>query len=345
MRSFFAVLSALAISACAISQSFDFECQPSGVLPSDPSLACDGVASNNRGAGSGVTSAPSCSFPTSGSQYLALLASGGVAVPAGGPLVRPVSTNATEVRIPIPAGSTTISMSWDFFNAEGSPQTNYNDGLSVDVVNSSGAVVANLIYVDTHTPLASGAPCGPSGEIAPAGPQALVSALPPMGSCDYLSIVLWNGGDDSFDSAAFIDNVVFNSSIPGCQVPCVPVIGAPTLAAASMGFPGSLLVSMSSLPPGGTYFLAVTGNAGAYPAGWLYGIDITPQDLANELNIGWPFSGPVSASACTYGMASIGPIFGAPSGLTLYMVALGVQGPNLSGNVTAITNPVSYTIP
>jgi hypothetical protein len=45
------------------------------------------------------------------------------------------------------------------------------------------------------------------------------------------------------------------------------------------------------------------------------------------------------------GSASIGPIFGAPSALTLYMVALAVPAGSLAGTPTAVTNAVSYTIP
>jgi hypothetical protein len=313
-------------------------------MPNDPSLSCDGVVSNNLGAGSGVTNAASCGFPSSGAKYFAAFARGPVAVTPGGPVARPVSLGATEVRIPIPAGSTLISLSWEFFNAEGGPQTTYNDGMSIDVVDSTGVLIANLAYADTHSALAGGA-CGIAGEIAPLGPQPLVAALPLMSLCSYVSVVVWNGGDNSFVSRLLLDNVVFDSALAACQVPCVPVIGTPTLVCTSPLVAGSLQVDMSSLPPGGSYFIAATLNAGAFPAGWFYGVDIPLSELQAELNMGAPFTGPVSAAPCTAGKATIGPIFGIPSGLTFYMVALGLSSTSLSGTPSAVTNAVGYTIP
>jgi hypothetical protein len=345
MRAFFAVVFSVVVSASAISQSFDFECQALGALPNDASLSCDGVVSNNRDINSGVKSASTCAFPVSGSKYLALFASGPVTAPAGGPLARPVSANATELRIPVPAGSTLISLSWDFFNAEGGPQANYNDGMSIDIVDPSGAIVGNLAYADTNSALA-GSACGIAGEIAPAGPKTLYAALPGMIPCCYLSIAVWNGGDNTLPSRLLIDNVVFDSSLPACPVPCLTVAGIPALVASSpSGIAGSILVSMSSLPPGGTYLLAATLTAGAYPNGWFYGIDIPVSELGILINAGAPFSGPISTAGCTSGEASIGPIFGAPSALTLYMVALAVPAGSLAGSPSAVTNAVSYTIP
>jgi hypothetical protein len=346
MRLCCAVLFAAVVSASAFSQSFNFECQPPGALPSNPAQACDGVVSNNLGAGSGVTNATTCGFPVSGLQYLSLTAAGPVASNPGGPLPRPVSGNATEVRIPIPAGSSIVSLSWNFFNAEGSPQTTFNDGVSIDIVDASGAAVANLAYADTNTAL-SGSACSIAGEIAPAGVKAVFVSLPAsMPSCSYVSIAVWNGGDNSYSSKALIDNVAFDSSAAGCAVPCIPVGGAPSLAASSpFGIPGSLLVSMNALPAGGTYLLAVTFNAGTYPNGWFYGLDIPISDLGAQINAGFPFSGPISSAACSLGQASIGPFFGAPTGLTFYAVAVAVPAGSLAGSPTAVTNTVSYTIP
>jgi hypothetical protein len=346
MRTFSAVLLTFIVSASAISQSFDFECQPAGGIPNDPSQSCDGVVSNNRGLNSGVSNAPICGFPVSGQKYFDAFAAGPVSSPAGGPLVRPVSSNATELRIPIPAGSTVVSLTWNFFNAESGPQVTYNDGLSIDVVDPSGASVANLLYVDTNTALAASSTCSIPGEIAPAGNKALLMPLPLMPACSYVSIAIWNGGDNSYSSRALIDSVVFDSSLPSCAVPCVPVIGNPSLLVTSpFGIGGSIQVNMSSLPAGGTYFLAATLVQGAYPNGWFYGIDIPVADLGTEINAGAPFSGPISSGACNGGQAQIGPIFGAPTGLTFYLVAIGVPNSSLAGSPNSVTNAVAYTIP
>ena len=344
MRHLLSTLFAVAVSTCAFGQ-FDFECHPLGPVPGDSSLTCDGIASNSLGLNSGVTNTPACGFPVSGSKYLQLVAAGPVAVPAGGPLARPLSGNSTEVRIPIPSGSTVVSLQWNFFNNEGSPQPIYNDGFSIDVVDVNGTSLANLAYADTNTALATST-CTITGEVAPAGVKGLFSVLPPLMPCSYLSIVVWNGGDNSFASRAFIDFVAFDSTVAGCTVPCIPVAGIPALACSSpSGIPGSLLVNMSSLPPGGTYLLAATLNAGTYPNGWFYGIDIPISELGNLINAGFPFSGPVGSTGCAAGQASIGPFFGAPSALSLYMVALAVPAGSLASTPTAVTNAVNYTIP
>ena len=345
MRHLLSTLFAVVVSTCAFGQ-FDFECHPLGPVSGDPSVTCDGIASNSLGLNSGVTSTPTCGFPVSGSKYLLLGAAGPVAVPAGGPIARPLSGNSTEVRIPIPAGSTVVSLQWNFFNGEGSPQPVYNDGFSIDIVDVNGARLANLAYADTNTALATSTCASFAGEIAPAGVKALFSVLPPMTPCSHLSIVVWNGGDNAYPSRALIDFVAFDSSAAGCAVPCIPVAGIPTLTCSSpSGIPGSLLVSMSSLPPGGTYLLAVTLNAGAYPNGWFYGVDIPISELGVLINAGFPFSGPVGSTGCASGQASIGPIFGAPSALTLYMVAVAVPAGSLAATPTAVTNAVNYTIP
>jgi hypothetical protein len=249
------------------------------------------------------------------------------------------------MRVSIPAGATTVSMDWEFFNAEGGPQASYNDGMSVDVVDSAGNLKGNLLYVDTNSAADPTSTCGPTGAVAPAGYQTLSVALPLMGACDHLSIVVWNGGDNSVSSRAFIDSIVFNSSVAGCPVPCFAPGGAPLLAFTSPLGSGSLQVNMQAMPVSGSYFMALTLAPGTYPNGWFYGLDISLPELANQINAGWPFSGALNGPGCNAGTAQIGPIFGVPSGISIYAVALGVPGPGLSGSISAVTNSVAYTTP
>lgn len=73
-------------------------------------------------------------------------------------------------------------------------------------------------------------------------------------------------------------------------------------------------------PAAGAAFVAVTLNAGAFPLGWFYGVDILWPELLAEITQGFPFLTPLQPC----GSAAIGPFGGLPPGLTLYAVALGV---------------------
>jgi hypothetical protein len=105
------------------------------------------------------------------------------------------------------------------------------------------------------------------------------------------------------------------------------------------GGPGSLGVSVSRGPPGGSYFAAFTVHFGNYPDGWFLGIDIELAELALQLNTGFPFLG--SLDGC--GRATIGPVNGAPSGLTILGAAVGFQAG--SSAVAVISGPDFATVP
>lgn len=111
----------------------------------------------------------------------------------------------------------------------------------------------------------------------------------------------------------------------------------------SPGGPGDLQLDFVGGPcGGGTYILAVTGVPGLFPNGWLYGLDIPIMDLANQVNSGFPFVGPLSA----VGTFTLGP-FGAgslPSGFTFY--AVGLAYPTGGNGAPTVNTPAfSYTIP
>ena len=109
-----------------------------------------------------------------------------------------------------------------------------------------------------------------------------------------------------------------------------------SLTASSPFGPGSIQVSWSpqSCEPA-TRFLAVTFNHGAFPNGWLFGLDIPFNQLAQELASGPPFLGggePVI----------LGPFAGLPSALTVHAVALGFDA---TGLLIGASNLLEYTIP
>ena len=109
-----------------------------------------------------------------------------------------------------------------------------------------------------------------------------------------------------------------------------------SLTASSPFGPGSIQVNWSpqSCEPA-TRFLAVTFNHGTFPNGWLFGLDIPFNQLAQELAAGPPFLGNGAPEI-------LGPFGGLPSGLLVHAVAIGFDG---TGLLIGASNPLEYTIP
>jgi hypothetical protein len=102
--------------------------------------------------------------------------------------------------------------------------------------------------------------------------------------------------------------------------------------------PGSLQFNLIGGPLGGTYYHAVTGFAGAFPNGWLYGLDIGLPDIVAQINFGWPFVGTLD------GCGNAGtPVFTGLPPITLYSVALASLG--ALSLPDAVSAPVTHTIP
>lgn len=102
--------------------------------------------------------------------------------------------------------------------------------------------------------------------------------------------------------------------------------------------PGTLGYHVTG-PPLGGYFVAITFNAGAFPFGWFYGVDIPLSDILAEYGAGPPFIG--GFTAC--GLGTTGPYFGLPPGLTVYAVALGFAPGATSPGF--ISNPATASVP
>ena len=271
----------LAVCLCAQSgfAQIDFECAPLGTVPGNPALNCEGVSSNNMSTLTAVTATASCAFPITGTQYMVIGANGGsgttaVNVPSGGPLPRPLNPVISEVRIPIPAGASSVTLSWEFFNAEALAGS-FNDGISIDVVTPSGALVGNLVYADAATGESTCLAVAGSQETVPPGPQAFSGVLPPHSPCDFISIAVFNEGDNVVASRAYVDTIFFDTTGGACPPPCFgPIPPPPALVFSSPVGPGSLQVNLSGLNPGGFYLLAVTLSP---PPGWFFGINIGVQ--------------------------------------------------------------------
>jgi hypothetical protein len=128
----------------------------------------------------------------------------------------------------------------------------------------------------------------------------------------------------SFDTAG---------AVPDASVVSVLLPGTFAIAATSPFGPGSLRVDLTGGGTCGDYLLAVTLNQGAFPGGWLFGLDIPFIELANELAIGAPYVGTLAG-----GNVTLGPFGGLPS-FTFY--AVGIALPYYGVHTAAI----SYTIP
>jgi hypothetical protein len=118
------------------------------------------------------------------------------------------------------------------------------------------------------------------------------------------------------------------------QNPCTLVFSSP------LG-PGSIQMDNTECPAGvgKDYVVAITLTQGAYPNGWLFGVDIPFIELFNEITIGAPFVGSFDA----IGASSFGPIPGVPSGMTVFAVTVH-SNPGL-GLVTFNRPAVTYTVP
>jgi hypothetical protein len=102
---------------------------------------------------------------------------------------------------------------------------------------------------------------------------------------------------------------------------------------------GSIQIDLTNGPPNGNYYFAVTLAQGLFPNGWIYGLDIGLSDIVSQVNSGYPFVGSLNAGGGT----TIGPISGAPNGLTVYAVGLGFNSG--LGTPDVHTQALSYVIP
>jgi len=99
--------------------------------------------------------------------------------------------------------------------------------------------------------------------------------------------------------------------------------------------PGTIGFRLAGSQP--YYYLFATLNAGGFPNGWFFGLDMSLGELTAELTAGYPFQAPVS----TCGVS--GPFGPLPGGMTVYAVAIGASGPG--SYPLGISSPVSFTVP
>jgi Lectin C-type domain len=274
----------------------------------------EGVSWNGAGANANrfplVTGIQEFGMPVRGTKYLRLSGEGQVNLPAGGPFPRPAPANVNEVRIAIPPGTKGVSFAYDFITAEDFP---YNDGVDVAVVDANGNLVAHLVYHDVlgsnlGVVESTGNYCSDFGgvEILDMGPSTIARYLPILPYPAYLSIVAWNGNDNAVSSAFHLDAVQFWGT-DKLQLSMSAPFG-----------PGSIRVTNNQGIPNTPYWTAFTLTQGAYPNGWLFGLDITLSELLSQVAFGVPFAGTLDSAG--HSVFTLGS--GVPAGLPVYAVSL-----------------------
>lgn len=300
MKCFAGLVLVLALSAAPIAGQalYSFDTCPPGPLaagcPGEPWTTFHTVTVVPSGAIPGPTSG----FPTDGSQWCivhsgAITGAGAFTQGAGGPALLPYAPNTTGmIRIPIPiptvpAGVTlNIAFDYTYVSPECPNDAFYNDCMSVDFT-VAGVSQQNLLYLDTFSaamtapaisPTETGAIttgfCATPGtrEAGPGGAPKTLSvgiATPLYGQTVDFEVNVADGGDNAFNSWAYIDNIRF---VVNCQAPTISIsqpggIGAP------------VFVDNGCLVTGRSYFNAFSfdlcpGGPGTGPIGGLCFSDI-----------------------------------------------------------------------
>jgi Lectin C-type domain len=281
-----------------------------------------------------LCSVPEEGMPVSGGQYLRMPAWGVRSVPPGGPLLRPVPPGINEVRVEIPPGTKGVSLAWEFIAKHFGGGV--NDGMDISVVDAQGALIANLAYADCTTPWV---PCAihmicnsvsGGSHVAPVGPGTVAKALPTLPHPAYVSIVCWNGFNNNASSIVHVDAIQFWGS-SSFQLDITAPLG-----------PGSVRLKNTGGGAGHSYWTAVTLVQGAFPNGWLFGLDIPPTLLIDEVMMGTPFAGILDAA----GSSTFTVPAGVPPGLHVYGVSLefGSSG-TIATSFLGASAPTHFVVP
>ena len=167
----------------------------------------------------------------------------------------------------------------------------HGGGWTVNTVISAAGVVPTNQFV--HVAVAYDATTGMISLYR--GCQVVYSALAPSGqiTANTGDLRIGTDGIPGFYFAGTIDEVRI-SSIARTGMVCAPSTCSYTITQ-PLGA-GSLSLDISGCPPGGTYLAPLTLVGGAWPTGWLFGVDITISDLVAEMAFGPPFFGVLDAT-------------------------------------------------
>ncbi len=171
--------------------------------------------------------------------------------------------------------------------------------------------------------LAAGALIAPGSYV---GDNALAAfdGMPMGGDWTITICDTWSGDNGFVDHVALL----FTSGAPASW----------GLTIAQPAGPGSdLYIDNVGGTPGNDYLNIMTQNAGAFPFGWAFGVDIPVADLIAEIVWGDPFFGTLNDCGEKHQVVAA-PI---PSGITAYIVALELSG----GIPVSVTAPFIYVTP
>jgi hypothetical protein len=104
------------------------------------------------------------------------------------------------------------------------------------------------------------------------------------------------------------------------------------------GFGAAIVITNSGGVPGNFFVNLVTLNAGSFPYGPVFGIDITVAEALYEVNFGWPFFGILDPNG-TSAFVIPPPV---PTGLPVYCVGLEVD--TVQGPVVSVTPAFEYIV-
>lgn len=260
-----------------------------------------------------VSNLAQCGFPSQGAQYARLVAGGFImSFLTGGTITRPLPSNLSEIRIPVPTGATSVAFDYAFFNSESTNEPTYIDGFDVSLVDGAGNRLQLLVKGDAG---ATNSGCN--------GVQRFVASIPAAAPGTFVSFVVFNEQDTAAGSELLVDDVCF--------------IGRPRLVYSSPLGAGSLAARIDCGTPNSVFYTPITLAPGAFPYGFFYGVDISLLDVVFQISLGAPFIGVLDAS----GSFDLPPYIGLPSGLTLYANVLD----GLTTLAPGVGVPVSYTIP
>jgi hypothetical protein len=101
---------------------------------------------------------------------------------------------------------------------------------------------------------------------------------------------------------------------------------------------GTLGYTLGGGPFFGVAYTAITGNAGNFPNGAVFGIDISPPEIISQITFGYPFI--TFLGAC--GESAVPPLGPLPPGFTIYAVSVAAPiGVTVPSHVSA---PVTATV-
>lgn len=136
---------ALAATLAAQQNVTNFECQAVGPIVAPPASDCEFLSGVNAEI---ATSVPCGYMPTQGTKFAKVTAVASIPfLASGSQIARPLAAGISELRVPLPTGTTHLD--YDFLHKFESTGPTANDGYDVCVCSAAGASLQRLGWVDS----------------------------------------------------------------------------------------------------------------------------------------------------------------------------------------------------